>query len=288
LRITVDGMPKELSLKRTWDPNRWNSHAGRASGTKEDAKSLNAYLDLILAKAHEARKKLIEKNAPITSVAIKEILTGAAERKKMFLKIFEDHNKEMEALVQKEEYSQATLERFTTAMNFVRDFLQSRYSMQDINIHSLNLEFVKAFYLWLRTIRNCNHNTSIKYITNVKKIVLLCVAHGWLQNDPWALFDMTLDDVDTVYLTKEELESIIQKEFESERLSVVRDVYVFCCLTGLAYVDVEKLKRDQLTIGIDGKLWIDRKRQKSDTPFKVPLLRGHWTLSITIRITKSA
>ena len=146
LRITIDGIPKELSLKRTWDPNRWNTHAGRASGTKEDAKSLNAYLDLILAKAHEARTKLIEKNAPITSVAIKEILTGAAERKKMFLKIFEDHNKEMEALVQKEEYSPATFERFTTAMNFVRDFLQSRYSMQDINIHSLDLEFVKAFF----------------------------------------------------------------------------------------------------------------------------------------------
>ncbi len=92
---------------------------------------------------------------------------------------------------------------------------------------------------------------------------------------------MTLDDVDTVYLTKEELESIIQKSFESDRLSVVRDVFIFCCLTGLAYVDVEKLKRDQLTVGIDGKLWIDRKRQKSSTPFKVPLLQ--WTLDIIKR-----
>lgn len=278
LRITVDGVPKELSLKRTWEQNRWNSKAGRANGTKEDAKSLNLYLDLILAKAHDARTKLIEKNLPITSVAIKEILTGVAQRKRMFLKIFEDHNNEMQALVEKKEYSPATHERFTTAKNFVTDFLQYKYGIKDINIHSLDLEFVKAFYLWLRTVRNCNHNTSIKYITNVKKIVLLCVAHGWLQNDPWALFDMTLDDVDTVYLTKEELESIIQKRLESERLSVVRDVYIFCCLTGLAYADVENLKRDELTIGIDGKLWIDRKRQKSNTPFKVPLLQ--WTLDI--------
>jgi integrase len=58
-------------------------------------------------------------------------------------------------------------------------------------------------------------------------------------------------------------------------------VFIFCCLTGLAYVDVEKLKKDQLTIGIDGKLWIDRKRQKSTTPFKVPLLK--WTLDILDR-----
>jgi hypothetical protein len=79
--------------------------AGRASGTKEDAKSLNMYLDLILAKAHEARKKLIEKDQPITSVAIKETLSGAAERKRMFIKIFEDHNNEMQALMEKNEYS---------------------------------------------------------------------------------------------------------------------------------------------------------------------------------------
>jgi integrase len=109
----------------------------------------------------------------------------------------------------------------------------------------------------------------------------LCVAHGWLQNDPWALFDMKLDDVDTIYLTKEELESIFHKTFSTERLSVVRDVFIFCCLTGLAYADVEKLKRDQLTIGIDGKLWVDRKRKKSNKPFKVPLLE--WTLDILNR-----
>jgi integrase len=281
LRITVDGIPKELSLKRSWEKNRWNSRAGRANGTKEDAKSLNAYLDLISAKAYEARTKLIEKDLPITSIGIKEMLTGAAERKRMLLKIFEDHNKEMEILVSKEEYSPGTLERFTTAKNFLLNFIKAQYSVEDINIHSLDLQFVKAFYLWLRTVRNCNHNTCIKYITNVKKIVLLCLAHGWLQNDPWALFDMTLNEVDTVFLTKEELESLVHKRFRSERLAVVRDVFVFCCLTGLAYIDIEKLKKDQLTIGIDGKLWIDKKRQKSKTPFKVPLLQ--WTIDIIDR-----
>ena len=281
LRITVDGVIKELSLKRTWDKNRWNSHAGRAIGSKEDTKSLNIYLDLIMAKAQEARTKLIEKNQPITSIAIKEMLTGAAERKKMFIRIFEAHNNEMKALAEKKEYSLATHERFTTAKKFLLEFLKIKYAAEDINIHSLNLEFVKAFYFWLRTERNCNHNTSIKYITNVKKIVLLCVAHGWLQNDPWALFDMKLNDVDTVFLTKEELEAILHKRFATDRLSVVRDVFVFCCLTGLAYTDIEKLKREQLTVGIDGKLWIDRRRQKSDKPFKVPLFQ--WTLNILNR-----
>lgn len=237
LLITVDGQPKELSLKRTWEIKRWDTDKQRASGINEDAKALNVYIDLILAKAQAARSNMIEKEQHITAQGIKDVLSGAAQRRRMFSLVFEDHNKEMAALVEKEEYSPDTLERFTTAKNFFFSFLDAKHKLKDINIHSLNLEIVKGFYLWLRTTRNCNHNTATKYITNVKKIVLLCVKHGWLQTDPWALFDMTLDEVDTVYLTKEQLQILIHKSLPSERLSVVRYVFVFSCLTGLAYAD---------------------------------------------------
>lgn len=187
LRITVDGIAKELSLKRSWEVSRWDFKKQRASGTKEDAKALNVYIDLILAKAQAARTNMIEKEQHITAQGIKDVLSDAAQRRRMFKLVFDDHNKEMAALVEKEEYSAATLERFTTAKNFFFDYLETERKLKDINIHSINLEIVKGFYLWLRTTRNCSHNTATKYITNVKKIVLLCVKHGWLQNDPWAL-----------------------------------------------------------------------------------------------------
>ncbi|WP_207515702.1 site-specific integrase [Longitalea luteola] len=278
LRITVDGISKELSLKRTWETSRWDSGKQRAAGTKEDAKALNVYLDLILAKAQAARTKMIEKDQHITAQGIKDVLSGSAERRRMFGLVFQDHNKEMAELITKGEYSPATLERFETAKKFFFDFLLFKYNIGDVNIHSLNLEMVKAFYIWLRSKRNCSHNTATKYITNVKKIVLLCVKHGWLQNDPWALFDMTLEEVDTKFLTKEQLERIIHKEMPGERLSVVRDVFVFCCLTGLAYKDLAALKSTELSIGVDGKIWIQKRRKKSTTAFKVPLLP--WTLEI--------
>ncbi|OQP49518.1 hypothetical protein A4D02_28400 [Niastella koreensis] len=272
LRITVDGIAKELSLKRRWEIGRWDSNKQRAAGTKEDARALNVYIDLILAKAQGARANMIEKEQHITAQGIKDVLSGATERRRMFKLVFEDHNKEMAALVDKKEYSPATLERFTTAKNFFFEFLEIQHKLKDINIHSLNLEIVKGFYLWLRTTRNCNHNSATKYITNVKKIVLLCVKHGWLKSDPWALFDMSLDEVDTVFLTKAQLETLIHKPIENERLSIVRDVFVFSCLTGLAYADISNLKLTELSIGIDGKIWIQKKRKKSKVPFKVPLL----------------
>ena len=92
LRITVDGTLKELSLKRSCDPSRWNPHAGRASGTKEYVKTLNNYLDTYQAKVFEAKRKLVEGNQMVTAAAIKEMVIGVDQRNKMLIKIFEDYN----------------------------------------------------------------------------------------------------------------------------------------------------------------------------------------------------
>ena len=76
LRITVDGITKELSLKRTWEKEKWKPKPGRATSKDMTAKSLNAYLDIILAKVYEARRTLIETGKPITAVAIRDIIEG--------------------------------------------------------------------------------------------------------------------------------------------------------------------------------------------------------------------
>ena len=67
----------------------------------------------------------------------------------------------------------------------------------------------------------------------------------WLEHDPFARFEMTKEDVHPTFLTKEEIQRIGDKEITIERLRQIRDVYIFCCFTGLAYADVEKLKRSR-------------------------------------------
>jgi hypothetical protein len=55
LRITVDGIPKEVSLKRMWNLSRWDQATGKAKGTKEDALKLNAYLDVLRANVYSTK-----------------------------------------------------------------------------------------------------------------------------------------------------------------------------------------------------------------------------------------
>lgn len=277
LRITVDGVPKELSMKRTFDPQRWNKDACRAIGSKEDARSLNEFLDMVQAKVYDARRKLIESGTQVTSSGLMDIVSGKDQRGKMLLLIFQEHNNRMKSLIGKD-YAKGTYKRFETAYKHTQSFIRWKYKQDDINIYALNSDFVNELAFWFKTVRHCAHNTTMKYIANIKKVVLMCVDKGLLTKDPFASFNLSLEENDPVFLAKEELQRIIRKEIAGPRLQSVRDIFVFCCFTGLAFIDVKQLKRSEVCIGIDGQYWIQKNRQKSNEPSKIPLL------PITLRI----
>jgi len=271
MRITVDGIPKELSTKRICDPNRWNPSSERASGTKEDAKSLNAYLDTLQAKAYDAKRKLIEANQMVSALSIKDIMIDNSQRNKMIMKIFEEYNDKVKKLIGID-YSKSTWMKYDRTKRLVQNFVEWKYKFQDLPIQNLNMEFVNDLELWFKTERKCGHNATMKYISILKMIVLFCVNNDWLLKDPFARFKMSKEEVIPEFLTKEEIQIIFEKEIKIERLKQVRDVFLFCCHTGLAYVDIKKLNSSEVSLGFDNEFWIFIRRGKTNIPSRIPLL----------------
>jgi site-specific recombinase XerD len=169
-------------------------------------------------------------------------------------------------------YAPLTVKRYATTLEHTREFLQWKFNINDLDINKLNYELIEDFKFYLNSIRKCGHNTAIKYLTNFKKIVLQCVKRGWLQKDPFYGFSLATKEVVRQYLTQEEIDKIASKSFSTDRLTIARDVFLFSCYTGLAYVDVYNLKRSDINTGIDGQKWIFSCRQKTETPFHIPLL----------------
>lgn len=271
LRITVEGIPKELSTKRLWSFSKWNPTAGRAIGTSEETKSLNSFLDTLYLKALQAKKILLDHDKEVTAEAIKNILLGIGEKKKMILEIFQDHNRQVKALIDKE-YTYTTLQRYQTTYDHTRNFILWKYRSEDRDIQKLDYDFISSFSFWLKTEKNCSHNTTLKYLTNFKKVVLICVKNGWLNRNPFGQFKMVKKEVIRTVLSWEEIQRISEKKFVTDRLNHVRDIFLFSCYTGLAYIDVKNLSRNQLISGIDGELWINTHRQKTNSPTRLPLL----------------
>jgi integrase len=271
LRVTVDGRRTEFSTQRSCDPDKWLVDAGRVSGTREASKEINSYLDMLRLKVYDAHRRLSEVGGHITVDTLREIVTGKKTEEKMLLEVFKQHNEQMEQLVNID-FAPGTMERYHTALLHTRDFIRWKYKIEDIGINALDYEFVSAMEFYFKTVRKCCHNTSVKYISNVKKIVNICIKSGWLQRDPFFGYKMCKKEVIRAFLTKGELEAVYQKVFPAERLTLVRDIFIFSCFTGLSYADIEKLKRSEIIIGIDGDKWISTTRQKTESASRIPLL----------------
>ncbi len=142
----------------------------------------------------------------------------------MILEVFADHNRQMEALVGKD-YADGTLERYETSLEHTKAFIQWQYLVNDLYIRKLDHFFIEQYAFWLKTVRNCNHNTTMKYLSNFKKIVLICVKNKWLPGDPFTNFKMTKKEVIRDPLSEWDLEAMINKDFENGWLNHVRDIF---------------------------------------------------------------
>jgi site-specific recombinase XerD len=270
VKITVDGKATELSTKRKCELSRWNTSAGRESGNKESTKELNYYLDTLEQMIYQAKRSLNDSNKTVSAQAIKDAINGVTEKPRMILDVFKHHNDQMKAL-EGIDFAAGTIGRYEISMQHTKAFIKWMYKVDDKPIKELDHEFISQYAFWLKTVK-CNHNSTMKYLANFKKVVLICVKNRWLPGDPFANFKLTKKAVEKIALTEAELKRVIEKKFDTERLNLVRDIFVFSCYTGLAYADVKNLKRADIKDGVDGKEWIFINRQKTNSASHLPLL----------------
>ncbi|GAA3772803.1 site-specific integrase [Flavobacterium ginsengiterrae] len=270
-RITVDGIPKEASTRRQWDLERWNQKTERAVGTKEDAKSLNFFLDSLTSKIHDIKTEILYSGKPITAQKIMDHVMGRITPRVKVLEEFQKHNDELEALVGNG-YTGATLERFNITKNHVSNFIKFKYNVDDFEFADLDLEFVKDLEFYLRSVRKCSNNTTLKYIANFKKIVIRALDKEIIEKDPFKSFKGKKTKIVKKPISAKELAELEAHQFSIERLSIVRDIFVFQCYTGLAYIDAYQLTSADIKDGVDGKPWIISERQKTNSTAKIPLL----------------
>jgi site-specific recombinase XerD len=271
LRITVNGVRTEIGTKYSCELDRWNSHAQRVKGTNETSRTINASLDALERQVHNARLNLMENNTSINAASLKNILIGKKERELTLLKVFKQHNEQLVALIYTE-FAPATIKRYNTTYEHVLAFLKWKYQLNDIDLKMLTFQFATEFEFYLKSVKKCNHNTAIKYVGNLRKIVNYCIKNQWLKRDPFFGYKMAKKEVIREFLTQDEIEKISKKQFEILRLAQVRDIFLFSCYTGLAFIDVFNLTPSHVAKGIDDNLWIFTSRQKTDTPSRIPLL----------------
>lgn len=271
LRITLDGNRTELSIRRKIHIDNWIASSNMAKGNSQESQEINRYIIAIKNKIYQIEQNLIHQGLAVTAKAIRDVYLGKGSNDKMLVQIFQEHNDKVEKLVGKD-FAAGTLERYRTAKKHIENYILQEYKVKDISVKEVDHKFITGFEYYLKTTRNCAHNSAIKYITNFKKIIRIAYANDWINKDPFVHWRAKLKIVDREFLTEKELQTLVEKEFSIPRLEQVKDIFVFCCFTGLAYADVKKLSKDHLVFGITGEKWIKINRSKTDIRSNIPLL----------------
>jgi hypothetical protein len=249
-RVTVDGRRVEISLKKKVSPEKWNPKAGMVKGNSEEARTVNSYLNQIKNQLFKLYYQMKQNEAFITADAIKVQFNGPRDNRKTLLEVFRFHNQKLEKLVGID-VLRATLTKFNTIYKKVESFIRHHYQKPDVYLEELTPASVGNLEFYLKTQEGIDHNTAMRYIRSTRKIITLAHTNSWLTSHPFQHFRCTLRKVERNTLTAEELQCLASKNFGIARLVEVRDIFLFCCYTGLAFIDIQKLTQTHIVIGMD-------------------------------------
>ena len=266
MRITIDGDRFEQTTQRFITLEKWSVEGGRAKGNTEEARVINYFLDALKHKVYNYQKEIFLEGKPFTAEIFRRKWLGIKDKVSTILEIFRQYNDQLQSLIGID-CSKATYTKYRTTYDHTAAFMKWKYKITDIEITKLDYSFITDFEFYLKSYQKCNHNTTMKYLSNFRTIVNFCIRKGWLNRDPFFGFKMSKKEVVRDILTEDELDRLIAKDFGNDRLNQVRDIFIFSCFTGLAYIDAKRLKRSDIAIGVDGEKWIFIRRKKTDSPY---------------------
>lgn len=215
MRITVNGVRVDASVKKTILPEFWSVAKGKALEKKREYKELNLYLDSIRLRIMKIQRELEIEGVAVSAGSVLDRFLGKnAPVQRTLFEVFREHNDKCARL----------------------------------------------------------SGTATKYLKNFKKIIRIALAKGWMKNDPFLEIRFSLDKVEPDFLEDSEIRKLISKEIDIPRLGQVRDIFVFCCFTGLAFSDIHGLGKEHIVEDSNGVRWIRKGRQKTKIMCNIPLM----------------
>lgn len=271
IRITVDGEYERINSTLTIEPELWDSAASKAIGRSSKIAEFNKRIEDIRHVIKEHYYDILNRHGYVTAEMVKNAFTGVTAKEESLVPLYLQHLEDTKKLVGLSK-ADPTYKKYERMYRRVVEFMKKKYNITDIPLREIKLSFITDLEFFLRTEYKYSQNTTYKCMKFFKQVINKGIRAGLIFVDPFNGYKISCERVDRGYLTEDELSKMMAKEFASARLEQVRDVFIFACFTGLAYIDLAHLRVDNIQKMFDGRLWIVTHRQKTNTKVTVPLL----------------
>ena len=273
VRITVNGQRADTTIRKSILPDQWDAIRGQASPRTTLGKAINLYIDTVRARIIRIHRDLEMDEQPFTAQQVLDLYLGRkTSNRRTLLKLFREHNEKCRQLVGID-MAEATAGRYDPCLKHTLAFIRHTYRRDDIELERVDRRFIEDFGFFLKTSCGCSHNTTMKYLGNFKKIIRLALSRKWMEEDPFAGMRFKMQPVRREMPEKAEIDRILHKEITIPRLALTRDIFIFCCFTGLAFSDIKQLAPEHIVTDMQGHRWIRKPRRKTGNMCNIPLLK---------------
>ena len=271
-RITTSGHSTEIHTKCMVEPEHWNQRLERCMLRDVVSTQINGIIASYRANILAAYDSIIKEGRDADCFAIKQRLEHAVGSSRMFLAEFSKYcdKRQKEVGVR---ITQLTANKYHRLLRYMTEYTKEQYKKDDLPLDMISYEYIDGLNTFMQTAHQCRNNGAVNLLCCLKNFILYAIRNEWIEKNPFRYYKMKIDKTNVkIPLTKDELDSLIRKQMPNERLEKVRDVFAFCCLTGLAFTDVDNLRQEHLSTDKDGTTWIHKPREKTSVMSRVPLL----------------
>jgi len=271
-RITYNYERKEFSTGLFINSRHWDNSNQKAKPPNDDNDIINSKLSLIKSKINKAFLFLQVKEEPFDANDIYNQYAGkTVTREYALVEYYQIYLERLQKLVGLE-IKQATWNKFNYIKEDVSEFVKFCYKKSDVKLKDLDFNFISEFEYYSKTELKHKQITINKSLQRLKKVIKQSIIQGYLHKNPFEEHSPKKVYSKIIFLTQQELDKLENYTFQSDPLNKVKDCYIFCCYTGLAYREMFELRKDDLITKPDGITWIYQKREKTERNFSVPLI----------------
>lgn len=273
VRISVAGQQTDLYIGRSVNPENWDQKRKLSKGRSRRDLELNKYLDEVRGKFCEIHTALVRDKKVINPIVMRDLFLGKVEKPKMLCDVFRQTNAKRKEELDRGDIVKATYQRWERCITYLEDFFKFTMDVDDIPVKDVTSGMLDDFEHFLRVSKNCANNAAVRYLRCVKNTIQYALAHKWITEDPFIGKKYQRTYAEREFLTEPEIMAMMKLDFSDlPRLELVRDTFVFCCFTGLAFCDIKSLQRENIVNDSDGNAWIRKSREKTGELSIIPLL----------------
>ena len=271
-RITFLKSRKEFSTGIFVNQDYWNSGKQKAIPLSKENSILNNKLSLIYQQIDKAflMLQILPNDFDVDDIYRK--YKGEDSKKEItILGAYDLHNEKTKKLIGID-FNQLSWSRYVESRRKVALFISKFYNRKDVRLKDLDLKFIQDLEYFFKTELKLKQATVYRSIQRIKKIIQFAISENYLQRDPFHLYKNKKYKTVIIYLTDEELKKLEKHNFSQVRLQQVKDLFIFCCYTGLAYAEMSTLTTKNIEMGFDGNEWIQMIRKKTNKKISIPIL----------------